>query len=263
MKIDPPAFIYGTAWKEANTARLVQLALSAGFRALDTANQPRHYNEAQVGEALLTLGAEGVGRAAYFLQSKFTPLDSQDKRVPYDPAADVATQVRQSFASSLEHLHTDYLDAYLLHGPTASQGLSDTDWEVWEAIEAIHQAGQAKLIGISNVSSEQLECLVEQATIKPMIVQNRCYASQGWDREVRELCRHNGISYQGFSLLTANKTVLQDQRVKDIAERLHVTLEQVVFRFATQVGMVPLTGTRDDRHMKQDLEIFEGKSLMA
>lgn len=251
-----PTFIYGTAWKKEATADLVRTAVSAGFRAVDTANQPRHYQEPLVGEALETLAAGGVPRDSLFLQTKFTPINGHDHRVPYDRRADLATQVRQSFDSSLSHLKTGHVDSYLLHGPHSFPGLGNEDWEVWRAIEGIHDSGKARMIGISNVNAAQLAALVAKARVKPMVVQNRCFANRGWDREVREICRAHGIMYQGFSLLTANPAVLQHPPIIDIAERLGVHAEQVVFRFAMQVGMVPLTGTSSLQHMNEDLRAF-------
>ena len=251
-----PSFIYGTAWKKDATAELVKTAVRVGFRAVDTANQPKHYSEALVGEALAALAAGGISRDSLFLQTKFTPLDGQDERVPYDPQADLATQVRQSFESSLEHLKTDRVDSYLLHGPYSPPGLGDEDWEVWSAIEGIYRSGRAGAIGISNVNHLQLAALVQRAAIKPMVVQNLCYANRGWDREVRELCRANGIVYEGFSLLTANVAVLRHPPIISIARRLGVETMQVIFRFAMQAGMTPLTGTTSEQHMKEDLGVL-------
>lgn len=248
-----PSWMYGTAWKKEATARLVQLAVEAGFRALDTANQLIHYEEALVGEALLALAKRGIRRESLFLQTKFTPINGQDHRTPYDPKADLTTQVRQSFDSSLAHLHTDYLDSYILHGPYSRYGLSEADWEVWAAIEGLYDSKKTRMIGVSNVSADQLALLCERARHKPMVVQNRCYAALGWDRGVREICRAHGIVYQGFSLLTANRQVLADPEVRAIARRFNTGVAQVVFRFAMQVGMLPLTGTTDPQHMKEDL----------
>jgi diketogulonate reductase-like aldo/keto reductase len=252
--ITTPTFIYGTAWKKEATADLVRTAVSAGFRAVDTANQPRHYQEPLAGEALEALAAGGVPRDSLFLQTKFTPINGHDHRVPYDRHADLTTQVRQSFDSSLSHLKTGQVDSYLLHGPYSFPDLGNEDWEVWRAIEEIHDSGKARMIGISNVNAGQLATLVAKARVKPMVVQNRCFANRGWDREVREICRAHGIMYQGFSLLTANPAVLQHPPIISIAERLGVQAEQVVFRFAMQVGMVPLTGTSSLNHMKEDLQ---------
>jgi diketogulonate reductase-like aldo/keto reductase len=252
-----PRIIYGTAWKESATAALVETAVLAGFTAIDTANQPRHYSEALVGEALLKLKEQSIARERLFLQTKFTSPGGQDQRIPYNPQADIATQVETSFQSSLKHLHTDYVDSYLLHGPYSRGGLITEDWQAWQAIESLYTAGRAKCIGISNVNLAQLKLLVQEAKIKPMIVQNRCYAQLGWDKAIREFCKSHQISYQGFSLLTANSEVLSHTKINMIAQRLNKTPAQIIFRFATLVGMAPLTGTTNKKHMQQDLQIFD------
>jgi len=249
-----PSFMYGTAWKKDATTHLVQLAVASGFSSIDTANQLIHYQEALVGEALQALAKQGITRDTLFLQTKFTPLNGQDHRTPYDASVDLTSQVRQSFDSSLTHLGTDYVDSYVLHGPYSLRGLGAADWEVWAAMEGLYQSGKTKMIGISNVTAEQLTQLCEQATLKPMVVQNRCYAALGWDKEVREICQAHGIIYQGFSLLTANRDVLADPEVRTIAKRLGTAPAQIIFRFAMQIGMLPLTGTTSQQHMKEDLQ---------
>jgi len=248
-----PNFMYGTAWKKTGTKELVQLAVASGFRAIDTANQLVHYEEALVGEALQTLEQQGVTRESLFLQTKFTSsMDGQDHRMPYDPAADLTTQVRQSFESSLTHLGTAYLDSYVLHAPFQRRGLGDADWEVWAAMEELYKSGKTKMIGISNVATDQLEELCDNANYKPMVAQNRCFAALGWDKQVRDICHAHGIIYQGFSLLTANREVLVDPEIRAIARRLGAGIAQVIFRFAMQIGMLPLTGTTSAQHMKED-----------
>ena len=253
-----PRFLYGTAWKEDQTERLTALALRQGFRGIDTANQRRHYHEAAVGKAVAAAVAGGlVARDDLFLQTKFTFRGGQDHRLPYDPAAPIRTQVEQSFDSSREHLGTDVIDAFVLHGPTLRAGLARDDWEAWRAMEAIHQSGRARLLGVSNVGLDQLQALCAGARVRPRFVQNRCYAVRGWDREVRAFCAANGIAYQGFSLLTANRNVLVHPELFRIARRHGRPAEQVVFRFALDVGMIPLTGTTDPEHMRIDLEAFD------
>jgi diketogulonate reductase-like aldo/keto reductase len=252
--IDIPSFMYGTAWKEEATRQLVELAVASGFTAIDTANQLIHYQEALVGEALQALEKNGIKRDTLFLQTKFTSADGQDHRTPYDPSADLTTQVRQSFDSSLTHLRTTYVDSYVLHAPFQRRGLGDADWQVWAAMESLYESGKTKMIGISNVTADQLTQLCEQANIKPMVVQNRCYATLGWDKEVRKICQTHGIIYQGFSLLTANRQVLADREIHSMAERLGAGPAQIIFRFAMQIGMLPLTGTTSRQHMKEDLQ---------
>lgn len=254
MNQHTPALLYGTAWKEARTEELVGLALDVGFRGIDTANQRKHYFEAAVGAALVkAIGQGRLLRADVFLQTKFTFANSQDQRLPYDPKADYATQVAQSFASSLEHLKTDYVDSYVLHGPFGRSGLGTPDWEAWRTMEQLANEGKTRALGVSNVDLLQLRTLVDGANVSPSFVQNRCYAHQGWDRAVREFCHAHSIIYQGFSLLTANRRELARPEVLDIAKRAGVSVPAVVFRFTRELGMLPLTGTTNPEHMRADL----------
>lgn len=239
--------VYGTAWKEQDTERCVTEALQAGFRAIDTANQRKHYHEAGVGEAI-----RAFPRGELFLQTKFTFQNGQDHRLPYDPKAPFGKQVEQSAQSSLEHLGTTYLDSYILHGPYGRHGWSEEDAEVWAAMEALHAKGTVKALGISNISEGQLEALCARANVQPKYVQNRCYQQTGWDARMREACKQRGITYQGFSLLTANPQAVR--AAAPIARRHGKTPEQIIFAFALAVGMLPLTGTTDPEHMRQDLE---------
>lgn len=253
-----PSFIYGTAWKEDETERLTRLAIEAGFRAIDTANQRKHYHEAGVGAAVAGAIADGVVRREdLFLQTKFTYLRGQDSRLPYDPKASPIAQVRQSFTSSLEHLQVDAIESYVLHGPSRAEGLDPTDLEVWRAMEELHNSGKTHHLGISNVTLDQVAELSDFARVRPSFVQNRCYARDGWDRRVRAFCREKAIVYQGFSLLTANVRELQRPDFQRLAQRLRKTPAQIVFRFAQQAGMLPLTGTTDVDHMREDLDIHD------
>ncbi len=253
-----PNFLYGTAWKEDRTAGLTEMALRAGFKGIDTANQRRHYFEEGVGQGISAAIRDGVvTRSEIFLQTKFTYRRGQDHRLPYDPTAVYSLQVAQSLASSLEHLATDYVDSFVLHGPSANIGWTGADIEVWEAMVAERAAGRCRVLGVSNMSLEQLEHMAATHGDLPAFVQNRCYAALGWDREVRAWCAERQIVYQGFSLLTANVEVLRHPLIATIARLAEVGPAQVIFAFAREVGMLPLTGTSDVRHMEQDLAASE------
>src|SRR5436309_1162013 len=140
-----PRFLYGTAWKEEQTQRLTELALTQGFRGIDTANQRRHYHEAAIGQAVAAAVAAGrVTRDELFLQTKFTFRRGQDHRLPYDPKAPIRAQVEQSFVSSLQQLGTEVIDSYLLHGPSQRAGLAGADWEAWRAMEGLHDSRRVR-----------------------------------------------------------------------------------------------------------------------
>jgi diketogulonate reductase-like aldo/keto reductase len=249
-----PDFLYGTAWKEDRTPALTEQAIRTGFRGIDTANQRRHYFEEGVGQGLAAAYRAGVvTRDDVFLQTKFTYQPGQDHRLPYDPAAPLSTQVVQSMASSLDHLATDYVDSYVLHGPSSNHDWTDADAEVWEAMRKERDAGRTRLLGISNVSLRHLQQMTAARAELPAFVQNRCYARFGWDRSVRSFCHEHKIIYQGFSLLTANQEVLRHPLIADLAAHAAVTPAEVVFSFARSIGILPLTGTSNAEHMKQDL----------
>jgi diketogulonate reductase-like aldo/keto reductase len=251
-----PGIVYGTAWKNDRTAALVEQAVSLGFRGIDTACQPKHYDEAGVGTGLATCMNAGLKRADLYLQSKFTPVDGQDpERMPYDPKATLAGQVARSFETSLKNLRTAYLDCLILHSPLSNE--QDT-LEAWRAMETVFDGGGARQLGISNCyRPELLERLYRLSRVKPAVVQNRFYAENRYDREIREFCRHNRIVYQSFWTLTANPSILAHAALRALAATHGHTPAQVFFRYLTQIGVVPLTGTASQAHMREDLGIFE------
>ncbi len=250
-----PKIIYGTAWKKEQTASYVVKAVKYGFRGIDTACQPRHYFEPGVGQALKELAAMGILREQIFLQTKFTPLTGQDpNNIPYDPTTSLREQVMKSFAVSKENLGTDVIDSFVLHSPLNTH---NETMAVWRAMEEIyHQAG-VKQLGISNCYDvEQMQKLYSEATVKPSVLQNRFYKETNFDKNLRSFCSENNIVYQSFWTLTANPTLLQHSVITDIASSNNKTPAQVLFRYLTQVGVTPLTGTTTDVHMVEDLAIF-------
>ena len=251
-----PGIIYGTAWKKADTARLVRTAIQRGFRGIDTACQPKHYDEAGVGAGVALCLNAALVRADLYLQTKFTPVSGQDPAsIPYDPAAPLPQQVHQSFAASLRNLRTNYLDCLILHSPLASPRQTQ---EVWRAMESLAIGGDVRQLGISNCYSlEQLKALFDSARIKPAVVQNRLYAHTGYDREIRAYCKKRQIIYQSFWTLTANPHVLAHATIAVLAKRYRRTAAQISFRYLTQSGVVPLTGTRSEAHMREDLAIVD------
>jgi len=251
-----PRIFYGTAWKKELTEALVRVAIGHGFRGVDTACQPKHYHEAGVGAAVAACIASGVPRGELFLQTKFTAVSGQDpKRTPYDPHGSLADQVAQSFDVSLRNLRTDYVDSLVLHSPFARD---EQTLEVWRALEQLVDCGGVRQLGISNCYSlEILRALHSASRIKPAVVQNRFYAETGYDGELRAFCREQGIVYQSFWTLTANPQLLADETVRTLAVEYGRTPAQILFRYLTQLDVVPLTGTRSESHMTEDLAIFD------
>ncbi|KAG8960316.1 hypothetical protein FRC03_006770 [Tulasnella sp. 419] len=211
-----PKIIYGTAWKKVwirlltqmskvlvllpfpqqRTTSLVVSAVLQGFRAIDTACQPKHYQEKLVGEALQTLYSEhGIKREDLFLQTKYTSIDGQDtsQPLPYDPTASITDQVLQSFQTSLSNLQTTYLDSYILHSPLRTLQLT---MEAWRVLMNLQDEGKVRLIGISNAYDKRvLEEIIKEGRMIDT-VQNRWYEGNGWDAAVAQFCKEHGIYYQ-------------------------------------------------------------------
>lgn len=250
-------FLYGTAWKKDMTADYVTQAVLAGFQGIDTACQPRHYREDLVGVAVARLASvHGISRDLLWLQTKYSPYQGFDgtdpAQVPYDPHAPLAYQVEQSITRSMQNLRTTYIDSIVLHSPLHT---FEATLEVWHALERAVDGGKVKQLGISNLYDlPTLQSLHNRGRIKPVVLQNRFYAETGFDAGLRSFCRAHGIMYQSFWTLTANPHILGSSQVASAAIRLRATPVQVLFRWLIQSGYQPLTGTRSQLHMHQDLD---------
>lgn len=253
--VQMPRMIYGTAWKADRTAALVSLAAEVGFRAFDTACQPKHYHEPGVGDALAPLWSGALSRGDFFVQTKFTSVRGQDPaRIPYDPSAPLAQQVEQSFAASQANLRTPVVDSLVLHGPLPTFAETLT---VWRAMEAIHARGGARQLGISNCYDlAYLRALWDRVDEKPAVVQNRFYRDTRHDAALRRWCTGRGVVYQNFWTLTANPDVLASRTVGALAARYGRTPAQILFRYLVERGCAPLTGTTSLEHMRQDLDVL-------
>ncbi|EMD64333.1 hypothetical protein COCSADRAFT_89822 [Bipolaris sorokiniana ND90Pr] len=256
---DKSAFIYGTAWKKDQTKRLVKEALIVGFRRVDTAAQPRHYQEALVGEAIREAFTEGLlKREELYLQTKYTTPAGQDlNNMPYDPSAPLDSQIHTSVASSFKNLHhvsespnDSYLDCLLLHSPlpTIEQTI-----QAWKLLET-YIPHRIRSLGISNVTLAALQALYQNATIKPAVVQNRFYPQTRYDVPLRNFCKEHDIVYQSFWTLTGNPALLQSQPVVVLARAAQVEIPIALYALVIDQGVVVLNGTTSREHMEMDLE---------
>jgi len=238
-----------SAWKKERTKELVLLALQAGFRGIDTACQPKHYDEPAVGEAI---EASGLRRTEIYLQTKYTPISGQDPaRIPYDPEASLEEQVEQSVSASLRNLRTSWVDCLVLHSPL--QSYPET-LRVWRAMEREVGKGRARSLGLSNCyDHREFMRLHREAQIKPTVLQNRFHRDSGFDAQLRRLCKQHDVVYQSFWTLTANPDALRSRPVKRVASTHGCSVEATWFAFVQALGIVPLTGSSSDAHLRADL----------
>jgi len=246
--------IYGTAWKKEETARLVKLAITSGFNAIDTACQPKHYREDLVGVALSSVFENGRKRDELFIQTKFTPISGQDvNNMPYLSSDDILTQLEKSFYTSKKNLNIDFIDSYLIHSPF---GPIEDLVKVYRTMEEFVQSGEVGQIGISNCYDfKLLSYLYDIAEVKPKVVQNRFYSESSYDKEIRSFCKQKDITYQSFWSLTGNPHLLKNKILVDIARKYDKTVEQIFYKFLNQIDVTPLNGTTSKAHMIEDLDI--------
>ncbi|KKK22449.1 aldo-keto reductase (AKR) [Aspergillus rambellii] len=258
-----PTFIYGTAWKKDQTADLVHQALGAGFRAIDTAAQPKHYREDLVGEGIRrALGHGTVRREDLYIQTKFTSVQGQNlDDMPYDRKAPVTDQVHASIKSSLFNLRPSatpesaddtYIDTLVLHSPlpTMAQTL-----EAWQTLET-YVPHRIRNLGISNTSLPILEKLTSVAKIKPAVVQNRFYGATQYEVPLRAFCRQEGIIFQSFWTLTANPELVQPGHgaVHRFAEGAGISPPAALYGLVMGLGgTTVLNGTTKRDRMEEDL----------
>lgn len=261
-----PAFLYGTAWKKSSTADLVYQALHVGFTGIDTANQPKHYQEHLVGNGIRKALQDGkVKRENIYIQTKFTSMDGQDPNdLPYSPEDPISRQVQESVNSSLQHLrsagdHCDevegsYLDALVLHSPMST--IAET-MEVWETLESF-VPDKIRHLGISNCNLSTLMDIYERASVKPAVVQNRFYPTSKFDIGLRKFCREKSIIYQSFWTLTANPRLVWSAEVGVLANQVGVTPQAALYCLVLGLGnTVILNGTKQYERMRTDLDAVE------
>ena len=251
-----PCMLYGTAWKKERTADFIALALENGFRGIDTACQPKHYEEALVGEGCERFYAKGGKREDLFIQTKFTPRDGQDPlKIPYDPNSALEEQIITSCEVSKKNLQTHYLDSLLLHSPLFPYTHLHS---AWKTFETLFDKGEVHHIGISNCYDlSLLQKLYDDARIKPSIVQNRFYADTHYDKPIRAWVKERGMIYQSFWTLSANPHILHAPILQTMAHTYRKSTEQIFYRYVIQQGIIPLNGTTSPQHMKEDLSLFE------
>lgn len=253
--INVPNMIYGTAWKKDETSNLVYEALKEGFRGIDTAGQPKHYNEKGVGEGInKSIKDNIITRNDLYIQTKFTPIDGQDKNnMPYEITDDLKTQLRKSFENSKKNLQVEYIDSYILHSPIFPGKKLIEAWLTMEEFYSLKEVGQ---LGISNCYDlDVLKYLYKNSDIKPAIVQNRFYAQSGYDKEIRIWCKQKGILYQSFWSLTANPEIVNSSVINQLSKKYNKTKEQIFYKFLNELEIIPLNGTTSNEHMKLDLNI--------
>ena len=236
-----PAVGFGTYLTSERDDGTVAAALEAGYRHFDTASF--YGTEQALGDALQS---SHVPRSELFLTSKLWKTE-----MGYDGAM-------AAFERSLQKLHTDYLDLYLIHWPRTddlSAEWRQLDRDTWRALEDLYRAGRVRAIGVSNFLPHHLRNLMESANIMPMVNQIEFHPGYPQSYTV-EFCRKNNILPEAWSPL-GRQRVLQDARLAEIAANYHKSVAQLCVRFALQCGVLPLPKSSSPERMAANLDVFD------
>jgi len=235
-----PKIGYGTYKStDGSDERIVEMALDAGYRLLDTA--AFYKNEDYVGKAIKN---SGISREEIFLTSKVWKED-----LGYE-------NTMKSFEKSLEQLGTEYLDLFLLHWPKPSPDCREwrsLDRESWRALEELYKQKKVRAIGLSNFLPHHIESLMETAKVRPMVDQLELHA--GYLQEVAvQYCKIRNIQVQAWSPL-GRRRVLEEPVILDMAKKYGATPAQFLLAFLLQQDIAVIPKASSIERMEQNLDV--------
>ncbi|MFB1081946.1 aldo/keto reductase [Jeotgalibacillus sp. JSM ZJ347] len=214
----------------------VKKAIETGYRSIDTAMI--YKNEEAVGQGIRE---SGVPREELFITTKVWNSDQG-----YDSTL-------QALETSLEKLGLDYVDLYLIHWPMPEK---DKYIETYKALEKLYEDGKVKAIGVCNFEIEHLQRLMDECTVKPVLNQVEChpYFAQ---LELKEFCAKHDIFLEAWSPLMQGGEVLEDEIIRNIAEKYGKEPAQVVIRWHLQSGSIVIPKSVTPSRIESNFDVFD------
>lgn len=223
-------------------ADAVKKAVEIGYRHVDTAQA--YQNERGVGEGIRE---SGVARDELFVTTK---LDAGIKS--YEDA-------KAAIEGSLETMGLDYIDLMIIHSPQPWQNFAGDDrffegnLAAWKALEEAYDAGKLRAIGVSNFQKEDLENLISNASVKPMLNQILTHVSNT-PFELIDFIKSNDMLVEAYSPVGHGK-IFDNEEIKSMAEKYNVSIAQLCIRYVLQLGLLPLPKTANPDHMKNNADV--------
>ena len=241
--VEIPKLGLGT-WMIDNEAvvQVVKDALDSGYRHIDTAEA--YLNEEGVGHGLKE---SGVNREDIFVTTK---LEGDIKN--YEEAV-------KAIEKSLELLNVDYIDLMIIHSPQPWANFRDGNHyfegnlEAWRALEEAYEAGKLRAIGVSNFEQVDLENLINNGKVKPMVNQVLAHITNV-PTDVIKYCQSQDIIVEAYSPI-AHGAILDHPVVKEMAEKYKASPAQLSIRYVLQLGTIALPKTTSKDHMKSNADI--------
>lgn len=228
-------------WQAApeDTINAVSTAIQDGYLLIDTAKA--YGNEAEVGEGIKAgLAATGKRREDLFITTKLANADQG-----YESTL-------ANFQASLDRLQLDYLDLYLIHWPVAGK------WaETWRAFEKLYNDGKVRAIGVCNFTEATMQSLIAQSEIKPMVDQIE-YHPLLQQPELKKYLDEQGIQAEAWSPLGGTGgNLMQNDTIKQIADKHHKSPAQILIRWDLQNGYVTIPKSVHPEYIKANADVFD------
>lgn len=223
-------------------AAAVESAMETGYRHIDTAQA--YGNERGVGEGVR---ACGIPREQIFITTK---VAAENKT--YESAA-------ASIDESLQKLGMDYADLIIIHCPQpwaefrGPKRYFAENKQVWKALEEAYEAGKVKAIGVSNFLVDDLQNILEDCRIKPMVNQILLHIGET-PRDLLSFCQQQDILIEAYSPI-AHGQALKNARIAAVAERYGVTIPQLCIQYTLQLGTVSLPKSSNPDHIKSNVQL--------
>jgi len=220
----------------------VKEAVKLGYRLIDTAQA--YGNECGVGEGVRNCG---LPRNEIFVTSKVAA-----EAKSYESAA-------ASIDETLSKMGLDYIDMMIIHSPQpwaefrVEKRYFEENKEVWRALEDAYTAGKIKAIGVSNFLQDDLENILADCKIKPMVNQILLHISNT-NTELVDFCNKNGILVEAYSPI-AHGEALKNDAITAMAKKYGVSTAQLCIRYVIQLGTVALPKTGNPVHMKDNANV--------
>ena len=239
-----PKLALGT-WKipDNEVASPVQTALKMGYRHIDTAQA--YHNEKGVGQGIKD---SGISRDQIFVNSK---VEAEIKNYQ---------EAKKSIDETLDRMNLDYLDMMIIHNPQPWKEVNQSDdrhfegnLETWRALTDAMKEGKLRAIGVSSFQPEDLQNLIDNSDVKPMVNQILCHIG-ATPKKLIDFCQEHDIVVESFSPV-AHGEALTNNTIKSMAEKYQVSVAQLCIRYDWQLNTVVLPKSVNPEHMKQNSEL--------
>ena len=218
--------------------QVIKNAVKIGYKHIDTAQA--YGNEAGIGKALKEIT---IPRNELFITTKI-----QAELKNHEDA-------KKSIDESLNKLGLDYIDLFIIHCPQPwnEKRYFKENIQVWKALEEAYKTGKVKAIGVSNFLIDDLQNILDNCEIKPMVNQVEAHICDV-PFELAKFCKENDILIEAYSPI-AHGLALQSEKIKEIADKYNVTVAQLCIRYTLELGFVTLPKTVHKEYMKLNANV--------